>query len=176
MKTLFLAVWGQPKPQHWSFFREVSSVLHLNCRSRQTKQRGNTQFNRCLCANLSSPQLKCNERLHSFGSLYDGSYLGIGKDATIEVVWGRPFPFRESKSPWVEWLQCSCSLMCSCSDKTSGTVPWSMALQQSSGQGVPSCNAHSSWMCTQCWTLLGSHRFLLKKGPVLWRGLSCYRQ
>ena len=53
MKTLFLAVWGQPKPQHWSFFREVSSVLHLNCRSRQTKQRGNTQFNRCLCANIS---------------------------------------------------------------------------------------------------------------------------
>ena len=55
--------------------------------------------------------------LHSFGSLHDGSYLGIGKDATIEVVWGRPFPFREAKSPWVEWLQCSCSLMCSCSDK-----------------------------------------------------------
>ena len=29
---------------------------------------------------------KCNERLHSFGSLHDGSYLGIGKDATNEVV------------------------------------------------------------------------------------------
>ena len=26
---------------------------HLNCRSRQTKQRGNTELNRCLCANLS---------------------------------------------------------------------------------------------------------------------------
>ena len=66
---------------------------------------------------VTSPRLKCNERLHSFGSLHDGSYLGIGKDATIEVVWGIPFPFREAKSPWVEWLQCSCSLMCSCSDK-----------------------------------------------------------
>ena len=53
--------------------------------------------------------------------------------------------------------------------QTSGTVPWSMALQQSSGQGVPSCNAHSSWMCTQCWTLLGSHRFLKKMtGVVAW--------
>ena len=29
---------------------------HLNCRSRQTKQRGNTQLNRCLCANLSDSQ------------------------------------------------------------------------------------------------------------------------
>ena len=66
---------------------------------------------------VTSPRLKCNERLHSFGSLHDGSYLGIGKDATIEVVWGRPFPFREAKSPWVEWLQCSCSLTCSCSNK-----------------------------------------------------------
>ena len=66
---------------------------------------------------MTRPRLKCNERLHSFGSLHDGSYLGIGKDATIDVVWCRPFPFREAKSPWVEWLQCSCSLMCSCSDK-----------------------------------------------------------
>ena len=43
---------------------------------------------------VTSPRLKCNERLHSFGSLHDVSYLGIGKDATIEVVWGRHFPFR----------------------------------------------------------------------------------
>ena len=26
---------------------------HLNCRSRQTKQRGNTQLNLCVCANIS---------------------------------------------------------------------------------------------------------------------------
>ena len=38
---------------------------------------------------------------------------------------------------------------------------------ESHQQGVPSCNAHSSWMCTQCWTLLGSYQFL-KKGPVVW--------
>ena len=57
--------------------------------------------------------------------------------------------------------------------QTSGTVPWSMALQQSSGQGqgVPSCNAHSSWMCTQCWTLLGSHRFLKTNDPCC--GVGC---
>ena len=53
-----------------------------------------------------------NACIHSEACMMD-----LGKDATIEVVWGRPFPFREAKSPWVEWLQCSCSLMCSCSDK-----------------------------------------------------------
>ena len=40
-------------PQHWFFFREVSSVLPLNRRSMQTKQRGNAQLNRWVCANIS---------------------------------------------------------------------------------------------------------------------------
>ena len=53
-----------------------------------------------------------NACIHSEACMMD-----LDKDATIEVVWGRPFPFREANSPLVEWLQCSCSLMCSCSDK-----------------------------------------------------------
>ena len=40
-------------PQHWSFFREVSSVLPLNRRSMHTKQRGNAQLNGWVCANIS---------------------------------------------------------------------------------------------------------------------------
>ena len=40
-------------PQQGSFFREVSSVLPLNRRSMQTKQRGNAQLNRWVCANIS---------------------------------------------------------------------------------------------------------------------------
>ena len=53
----------------------------------------------------------------AFRSLHDGSCLGIGKDDTTEVVLGKPFSIRKANSSWVEWLQCSCSLMCSCSDK-----------------------------------------------------------
>ena len=55
-----------------------------------------------LVVNAITEWFKCNERLYSFGSLHDGSYLGIRKDATIEVVWGRPFPFIEANRAWVE--------------------------------------------------------------------------
>ena len=37
-------------PQHWSFFREVSSVLPPKPK---TKQRGNAQLNRWVCVNIS---------------------------------------------------------------------------------------------------------------------------
>ena len=86
-------------PQHLSFFREVSSVLPLNRRSMQTKQRGNAQLNRRVCANISdstvhmesvqlilvSPErhvMSGSNVTKEFGSLQDGSCLGIGKDDT----------------------------------------------------------------------------------------------
>ena len=42
---------------------------HLNCRSRQTKQRGNTQLNRCLCANLSDSAVLM-ESIQQLGYLF----------------------------------------------------------------------------------------------------------
>ena len=100
MKTL-LTVRGQPTPQHWSFFGEVSSVLPLNRRSMQTKQRGNAQLNRWVCANITDSTLHTESvqlilvspegqvmsgsnvtNAFAFGSLQDGSCLGIGKDDT----------------------------------------------------------------------------------------------
>ena len=42
---------------------------HLNCRSRQTKQGGNTQLNRCLCANLSDSAVLM-ESIQQLGYLF----------------------------------------------------------------------------------------------------------
>ena len=42
---------------------------HLNCMSRQTKQRGNTQLNRCLCANLSDSAVLM-ESIQQLGNLF----------------------------------------------------------------------------------------------------------
>ena len=42
---------------------------HLNCRSRNTKQRGNTQLNRCLCANLSDSAVLM-ESIQQLGYLF----------------------------------------------------------------------------------------------------------
>ena len=94
----------QPTTHHWSFFREVSSVLPLNQMSMQTKQRGNGQLNRWVCANLSDSMVHMesgqlllvppegivmsgsNVRRLAFGSRHDESCMGIGKDGTAEVV------------------------------------------------------------------------------------------
>ena len=128
----------QPTPQHWSLSREVSSVLPLNRRSMQTKQRGNVKLDRWVCANLSDSTMHMEsvqlilgppERLVMSGSNATNAcirkptwwillwHFFSGRDDTTDVVWGRPFSIREANSSWVEWLHCSCSPMCSCSDK-----------------------------------------------------------
>ena len=42
---------------------------HLNCRSRRTTQRGNTQLNRCICANLSDSAVLM-ESIQQLGYLF----------------------------------------------------------------------------------------------------------
>ena len=96
-------------------------------------QRGNCHFNPLVYANPSNSTVhteSCYQFIWedtsrvvqmnwkpAFGSLYDGSCLGIGKNYTNEAVWGGTLYHRKTKSVQLEWLQCCGSVLCSTSHK-----------------------------------------------------------
>ena len=70
--------------------------------------------------------------------------MGIGKDATIEVVWGRPFLLKKQRVPGWSGFN---AVVLSCVPVLTNigycpTIDGSPT--ESHQQGVPSCNAHSS--------------------------------